>query len=98
MIAETATAYHSDIQQLFVAYYGRPGDPGGVAFWARQALAKDGDLAEIVQAFGSYEEYIQSLGGWTRLGRSVPSSSSCSDVNRMPRRWPSMSATWRAAA
>lgn len=61
-VAEAATAYHEEIQTLFVAYYGRPGDPGGVAFWAQQALAKGGDLSSIVEAFGNSDEYTQTLG------------------------------------
>lgn len=62
-VAEAAAAYHEEIQTLFVAYYGRPGDPDGLGFWAQQALASGGDLSSIVQAFGSSEEYTQTLGG-----------------------------------
>lgn len=63
MIAEAATQYHPAIQELFVAYYGRPADPAGQAFWAKHALASDGKLSSIVEAFGNSEEYIQTLGG-----------------------------------
>ena len=62
-VAEAAAAYHEAIQALFVAYYGRPGDPDGLGFWAQQALASGGDLSSIVQAFGNSEEYTESLGG-----------------------------------
>lgn len=34
--------YEQQVQQMYVAYYGRPGDPTGVAYWA-------GRLAEVVR-------------------------------------------------
>ena len=32
------------VQTMYVAYYGRPGDPGGVDFWADLLDGNDGNL------------------------------------------------------
>jgi len=46
-----------DIQKLYVAYFGRPADPGGLAFWT-DALASDVvTLADISHTFADSAEY-----------------------------------------
>ena len=42
---------------MYVAYYGRPGDPGSVDFWAEQLDAVGGNLNAIIDAFGNSQEY-----------------------------------------
>ncbi|NEX17204.1 MAG: hypothetical protein C1943_11365 [Halochromatium sp.] len=47
------------VQQMYVAYYGRPGDPAGVDFWAEQVDAAGGAwIPAIIDQFGSSQEYI----------------------------------------
>ncbi|CAO1661818.1 hypothetical protein NYA30BAC_01398 [Halomonas sp. NYA30] len=43
------------VQSLYVAYYGRPADPTGLQ-------ANDGNLGEIINAFGTSAEYTENLG------------------------------------
>jgi hypothetical protein len=47
---------------MYVAYYGRPGDPGGIAFWAEKLDDAGGDLDEIVDAFGTSREFTDNYG------------------------------------
>jgi len=48
---------------MYVAYYGRPGDPGGLNWWAGKLEAAGGDLSEIINSFGSSQEYVDRFGG-----------------------------------
>jgi hypothetical protein len=47
----------SQVQSLYVAYYGRPADPVGLAFWAGVVDAHGGDVSVIVQDFGNAPEF-----------------------------------------
>ena len=47
-------------QQMFVAYYGRPGDPGGLAFWADKFDATN-DLTSALTQFGNSLEFTESF-------------------------------------
>jgi hypothetical protein len=49
--------YRDEVQKMYIAYYGRPGDPGGISFWAGKLESGGGDLAGIIDAFGSSAEY-----------------------------------------
>lgn len=64
MDIQLARAQSSDsidlAQQMYVAYYGRAGDPGGVAYWARR-FDESGDLATVLSAFGDSQEYIDNF-------------------------------------
>lgn len=48
-------------QQMYVAYYGRPGDPGGVNYWADRFDAS-ADLNDVLANFGNSQEYSDSFG------------------------------------
>jgi len=51
-------------QQLYVSYYGRPADPGGLDFWAG-VFADTDDVGRALAAFGESPEYralIEGLG------------------------------------
>jgi hypothetical protein len=48
-------------QQMYVAYYGRPGDPGGVNFWAER-FDSSGDLDNVLSSFGDSQEYNDNFG------------------------------------
>ena len=50
------------IQSLYVAYYGRPADPEGLNYWAERLEASNGNLSEIINAFGTSAEYSANLG------------------------------------
>ena len=43
-------------QQMYVAYYGRAGDPGGLNYWASQ-FDKSSNLDAVLLAFGDSKEY-----------------------------------------
>ncbi|WP_434986227.1 DUF4214 domain-containing protein [Vreelandella zhaodongensis] len=47
-------------QQLYVAYYGRPADAAGLAFWAEEIEANGIDAA--ISAFGNSSEYTARFG------------------------------------
>ncbi len=61
--------YARQVQQMYVAYYGRPGDPAGVQYWAERLAQVGGNwIADLVNAFGNSAEYIQRYGA---LGDAV---------------------------
>ncbi|MEW5973245.1 MAG: DUF4214 domain-containing protein [Pseudomonadota bacterium] len=49
-------SYIDVVQKAYIAYYGRPGDYGGLTFWADQLEKKGGDLSAIIQQFGNSVE------------------------------------------
>jgi len=51
----------SQIQQLYVAYFGRPADPNGLASW----LTNTGSLEQIAQSFGTAPEFTTAFAGQT---------------------------------
>ncbi|MBZ9540438.1 DUF4214 domain-containing protein [Modicisalibacter tunisiensis] len=51
------------VQQLYVSYYGRPAESGGLQYWADRADA-EGQSA-IVNAFGDSQEYQDVFGSLT---------------------------------
>ena len=54
---------HEDrVSAAYIAYYGRPADTGGLAYWAGQLAARGGDLGAIIDAFGNSAEYRQRFG------------------------------------
>jgi len=59
-----ASTYSLDyVQKAYVAYYGRPADPSGQAYWAGQMDAAGGSLSAIINAFGNSNEFNQRYGG-----------------------------------
>ena len=50
------------IQKAYVAYYGRPGDVGGVEYWADRLDAAGGNLDSIIDAFGTSQEFTEQYG------------------------------------
>ncbi len=63
--AAAQSEYQDQVQKMYVAYYGRPGDPGGVDYWAEQLQLVDGELAAIIDAFGNSAEYDSRFTGLT---------------------------------
>ncbi|MBV0932295.1 DUF4214 domain-containing protein [Marinobacterium weihaiense] len=50
------------IQNLYIAFYGRPADVAGQTFWADELEAANGDLSAIINAFASSDEYQRNYG------------------------------------
>jgi len=46
----------------YLAYYGRPGDPEGLAYWSNRLANEGGDINSIITAFGESDEYQQRFG------------------------------------
>ena len=50
-----------DVIGAYIAYYGRPADPGGLGFWSGRRES-EGSLDSIIQAFGESQEFDQRFG------------------------------------
>ena len=50
------------IQNAYLAYYGRPADPGGLDYWAGRLKAAGGNLDEIIAVFGDSAEFTGRFG------------------------------------
>ena len=61
------------IQNAYLAYYGRPADPGGLDYWAGRLKAAGGNLNEIIAAFGDSAEFTGRFGalGATELVNAI---------------------------
>ena len=60
----TGSAYsYAYVQKAFVAYYGRPADPGGQAYWAGRMDAEGRSLDAVIGAFGDSDEFHRRYGG-----------------------------------
>ena len=63
-----STSSIATIQKMYVAYYGRPGDPAGLEYWGSVldvAEATGGNIDTIIAAFGDSAEYSSNLGTGT---------------------------------
>ena len=54
--------YRDQVQIMYVAYYGRPGDAGGLDFWAVKLEEVNGNLKEIINEFGTSKEFTDRFG------------------------------------
>ncbi len=52
----------TEVQKVYISYYGRPGDPAGSAYWAERLAASGGDLSAIIEAFGTSQEFDERYG------------------------------------
>lgn len=50
------------VNAFYLAYYGRPADPSGLAFWSQQLARANGDVAAIAPAFTTSEEATVRFG------------------------------------
>ncbi len=51
--------HYEFVQQLYMAYYGRPADPEGLEFWVNES---QGNRDYLIQAFGVSDEYQYRYG------------------------------------
>jgi hypothetical protein len=58
-----ATNYNDSVNAFYLAYYGRPADPGGLAFWTQALQKNNGDFSAIVDAFSTSAEATARFGG-----------------------------------
>jgi len=56
------TDYLDDVQEIYIGYYQRPADPGGLVFWAQKLDGVGGNLDDIIEAFANSAE-AQTLYG-----------------------------------
>lgn len=52
----------NQIQAIYVAFYGRPADPSGQAYWADLLEQSGGELSNIIDAFADSDEYQERFG------------------------------------
>jgi hypothetical protein len=64
MVPQVSNAATSEdtIQQAYIAYYGRAGDPGGVDYWVGQLDSAGGDLNVIIDQFGTSSGFESRYG------------------------------------
>ncbi len=55
--AASQSTFEDQVQEMYISYYGRPGDPEGISFWSVELANANGSLSAIIDAFGSSEEY-----------------------------------------
>ncbi|MCG8613411.1 MAG: TonB family protein, partial [Pseudomonadales bacterium] len=65
VVASASMQSIESVQSIYVSYYGRPGDPVGVEWWAEQLDQNGGDLSQIIDQFGNSEEYQERFGDLT---------------------------------
>jgi len=56
----------AEIQKLYIAYFNRPADPGGLAYWTDQ-LAKGATMTQIANSFSASAEYQAIYAGKSNL-------------------------------
>jgi len=50
------------VQDIFIAYYGRPADVGGLKYWSHELKEKKGDASSIMGVFGNTPEFLNRYG------------------------------------
>jgi hypothetical protein len=55
----------TEIQKLYVAYFNRPADPAGLAFWSAALAGNSGAYDGIARDFARSQEYMAGFSGMT---------------------------------
>jgi hypothetical protein len=56
VVAQLSDPQATVLEKAYIAYYGRPADPAGLAFWV-DAVKKTGSVTDMVNLFGNSDEY-----------------------------------------
>jgi hypothetical protein len=64
-----ATNYDAAVNSFYLAYYGRPADPAGLAYWSQALAQNNGDFSAIVDAFSTSTEATDRFGSATPADR-----------------------------
>ena len=51
-----ASTYFDQVQKLYIAYFGRPADPVGLAYWAANVDAANGNFSAAIAGFAASNE------------------------------------------
>lgn len=57
------TAHVAAVQELYVAYFNRPADTGGLEYWTNVVAANNGDTTAVSASFAASPEYIVAFYG-----------------------------------
>lgn len=61
-----AVDYFDAVQRIYIAFYQRPADPGGMKYWAARIEAADGDVTTVIDAFANSREATSLYGEITK--------------------------------
>ncbi|HZH28063.1 MAG TPA: DUF4214 domain-containing protein [Azospirillaceae bacterium] len=57
------TTHTAAIQKAYIAFFNRPADPLGLAWWEKQVADNGGNLAAVINAFSASQEYRDLYAG-----------------------------------
>lgn len=61
-LVKDINAYESQVLDAYLAYYGRPADPAGLAYWVDVLQGSGGDLSSILAPFANSPEFTRRFG------------------------------------
>lgn len=64
-----ASTYFAQVQQLYIAYFGRPADPVGQSYWATQIDAANGSIASVIAGFSASTESAALFGNKSTIDK-----------------------------
>ena len=64
-----ASTYFAQVQQLYIAYFGRPADPTGQAYWAANIDAAKGDISAVIAGFSASKESSDLFGNKSTIDK-----------------------------
>ena len=64
-----ASTYFAQVQQLYIAYFGRPADTIGQAYWAAQIDAANGSIASVIAGFSASAESAALFGNKSSIDK-----------------------------
>lgn len=64
-----ASTYFAQVQQLYIAYFGRPADTIGQAYWANQIDAANGSIASVIAGFSASAESAALFGNKSSIDK-----------------------------
>jgi hypothetical protein len=65
--ASTMTSAEEQVQTMYIAYYGRPADPDGLAYWAERIAGDGSSMDAIIDSFGNSDEYREHFAGLSSI-------------------------------